>query len=430
MKDNAQLVEALVKAADGALQGSRTCSLSLICGLEYGLEQTVRETAAYKELRLRWSGDHFDEALRRSGLYANVAAGVQVLPSAVQQFLERFDGARHPSFGAIEVYGGRIDETPIDLGSGFLLKRFTEMEIRGWNPPLRREQLDPYSTSHYAFVFSERAHALEAAASRMNFDPARPREVRHDPFWAAEWWKPFLVLNLFQPRQVVAGVRLNVTPGWRIDRDGEFEGEYCETPDPETGESAGVYWDTLGGWHDFEQRRPELAEFASIVTRVLVAMTSSKEETPFRVAVRAYLRALKRIGRIQSREVDAADLEDVLFDLIRAADGLGGYIGKSGKANIKHYERTAWLAGISTDTLLKDCYNRRTEYAHGHGESPIKTEDALRLVEIVQSSFIGYLGTIEEVGFKRDELVEKMRTKSPQSMTAIKLRQLARPVTR
>lgn len=404
------LVAELVKCTRDAAARSEQSLTSLMVSREYGLAEAIRATSVFERARNRW-GLEIDEALRRSGLYAETLAGTFPLPDSVLSFLNKFAGRERPSFGAFEVYGAVSSGAPVELGCGFRLRRFSRDEVATWNPRVRTEQLDPYPVAEYSFVVSESSRAF-LPERPFQLLPARPT-VERDPFWTEGWWKPFLLFNLFSSEPVVSGVRMQVTPGWRIQRKGEFEGEFYPSSDPETGEVDGEYWHRFARQHEFEPSR--LTAFAAQTMATIAAVEASPEAAPLRVASRSYLRAMRTLPKIGStRFVDFGELEDCLFDLARTADGLSCGIDDAGRDRRFTFDmRCARLAHDPSHLkFLGRCYSRRTSFAHSFGDDRIEPSEVLLLAKIVRRAFLGYLSVIPTVGCDRARLVGVLKGSS------------------
>lgn len=379
---------------------------------------------------------HVEDALRRCGVYARLAKGQEVdLESVWSQVTTRL--LKEEVFlGALQLQGVSMESASIPLTDGYELRRFTAEEWEDMQSQVEHERIDPEIVTEQVFLTKDRTHVFPPRRPTHSFLEETPEESlrRRDALWT-DWWPPLLALALYRPEDFRVGVRLEITPGWRVQRSGDFEGEFLppwyRDPDTLAGEVIEIWRNSMRDEYRIKksQEADLTASTASISDALRLAV--KVDEHRFRIASKRFLDAAFRLpGYISGWRPDEDEIERVILDLVRAVDGLLGGDPRPKKKRKSltdtFADRAALVRGEDCKDRLTKAYKARSEIAHGRPLSDIP--DLCLLHEDIRFIFLGVLGLTAH--YRSRKVMLKLLDSRQEPTKARELQKLARRATR
>src|SRR5262249_44100489 len=123
-----------------------------------------------------------------------------------------------------QLEGVSMASATIPLTSGFELRRFDGDAWEALRSNVNHEQLNPDIIAEQVFLTREGTHVMPPR--QLFYSPPKVQDPpERDVLWD-EWWQPLLALALFMPEDFAVGVRLEITPKWRLRKNGDFSGDF------------------------------------------------------------------------------------------------------------------------------------------------------------------------------------------------------------
>lgn len=328
------------------------------------------------------------DALRRCGVFACLARGEEVDLDAVWNEITTRLRNEEKFFGALQLQGMSMEPVKLSLADGFELQRFDAKTWEAMQPDVD-EQLNTEIVVEQVFLMKPDTRVLPAR--RFFYSPPR-KDVppQRDVLWTL-WWRPLLALALYKPEDFRVGVRIEITPKWRLRKSGDFEGEYLPW-DEQEGETVERWQNSIPD--NYEVKRDDGSALSTFALALEGSLTKAIDlhGDRIQIAAKRFLDAAFRLPGylVSGWHPDEDETERILLDLVRVADGL-----LEGGTEEKFVNRAGFVRGDGrrSEKRLKKAYQVRSQLAHG--SPPRGFPDLWLLHEDVRFIFLGYLGLAE-----------------------------------
>ncbi len=357
------------------------------------LENKILELPTFERFARDLGKKGFTDVLRRSGVLECIVQGADAESTwdRLQAGLDHKEDLR----SLLHLDGIEPALGEIQLEEGFKLKTFSEEEWTALHPRIPDERVGTEIATRQVFLVKRAVGLIPA----FHYEPKRVRPVR-DPLWD-EWWLPLLGIALYRGDYFSAGVRLEVDPGWRISSVGSFSDFGDELP-WDSDEDLPEGWQPYRSWA-YRIDRNEMPQFTQFVRCAMRAARRASDHPSsgdrVRLSAKRFLSASFRLAsRGAWRRGDQDTIEELLFNLARAGDGL--FCTQSALGEEFFVKRVAGASGLGgVETLLRAAYDVRSKIAHGAAEPTMP--DLSKLHEVIRFAFIGFLDLFASKGSLR-----------------------------
>ncbi len=326
------------------------------------------------------------EVLRRSGVLDEIVHGTLRDPETAWERLRTELDHKENLIALLHLDGIAPVVGEIQLEQGFKLKTFSEQEWTALNPRIHDERVATEIATRQVFLVK---HSVKLIPT-LRFEPKRTTPVR-DPLWD-DWWLPLLGIALYRCDHFSDGVRLEVDPAWRIKKRGSFSDFGDEFPWDEHEDSPEVWQPYRSSAYRIDPNTmPQFMQFVRCAMRAARrASDHLGSGDHVRLSAKRFLGASFRLASHGGwRRDDQDTIEELLFNLARAGDGL--FCTQSDSGEEVFVRRVAGASGlVEVQTFLRGVYDVRSKIAHGEAEPTIP--DLSKLHEVIRFAFTGFLG--------------------------------------